>query len=205
MANTEQTEQERDSFQERHKDELSVGAYAKKQIYDIFVSFGSMAGGAAIGRMLAPKTETRLRDFVKDSSFSKEGESKNVSTQYSADEKDKLFTKASYMFAGFLVGGMIGGIVQGYSRWKKGHEERLGVEEINKDISEMRPKMPTDEALIEKNTRLEEMLAEETSKTQALEEQLAKRQTPAAELAKAGGKTPLEHSKTAGTAQIAMS
>ena len=190
--NQHQTEADRLKFDEKYQKELSAGTYAKKQIYDLVISFGSMALGAFAGYKFAPKGNSKVINFIGKKLFDEEKDIDVDSLSPKAKEGAAYTNKITYAFIGSLIGGIIGGIIQGYSRWHKQESERLAVQEINEDVANMKIRDRTDPELIRENDRLREMLDVETQKTQVM---LQERQTPAQKVAQQGAKTPLEYSQ----------
>ena len=176
MPENTQTEAERQEFKEKYSKELSAGTYAKKQIYDLIVSFGSMAIGAVIGSRIGAKSNA----------FDSNHE--NTRATGILGKKVNLAGGGT----GLIIGSIIGQLIQGYERWFKNESERLAVSEINEDIANMKIRDRTDEGLVRENDRLREMLEVEEQKTATLTEKLG---GAAKDHLKKGKKSPLDHSE----------
>lgn len=140
------------SIEEKYGEKLTPVVYAKKQIGDMLISFGSLIAGAYLGSLLGTKVDSKNAIPTKSMPF---GLEKAMPAQ--AHVKGALI--------GAVLGGMIGGIIQGFSRWRKHESERLSVAEINEDVANMKIRNRTDPELVKENARLREMLEEQEKKT----------------------------------------
>lgn len=171
MENNENTD-----IKERYKDKLTAGVYAKKQITDILVQFGSLIGGGLIGNFIGK-------------SFGKKNPASAMESETTTWIPKGIHVVGTAV--GAILGSMIGNIIQGYNRWKKHEAERLAIAEINEDVANMKIRHRTDPQLLAENDRLREMLEVESQKTQELEQQVSSKKNASVDkILDKGARTP---------------
>lgn len=135
----------------KHEDELSIGSYIGKQIYQESMSIGSLIAGGYAG-LMAGKAASKVSET-------------NPATFYeilpNAVKKIPGFgtpiSNNAMKYGG--ITGIIGGTIAattilGYEHWQKVKREQLQVDELTKNLSDLEVFKKSDPELLAENKRL---------------------------------------------------
>ncbi len=114
-------------IEQKYADKLSVKEYLLKDVVGSFVSIGAAALGAFGGYKIGEKMGGRFK-FK-----SLQG------VEHSLEEThfDPLQKRYVLAFAGWMVGGIVGGIASTYNMWRKKEASQLAVQELSEDVAGM--------------------------------------------------------------------
>ncbi|GEM_PF-2624539 len=169
----EKSENNKISVKEKHEDELSAGSYAKKKLYELAVTgTGFAIGGGTAYKLTEHKPSLVFKAFSwlpLPESFRNEFKAASTSPEKLTALSTEL--KKPIAFLGGAVGMILSGLVLGYEHWRKVESEKIAVDEINRDISNIKIIPHSNPELERENIRLREMLEKEEKKTAQFEQQ----------------------------------
>jgi hypothetical protein len=135
----------------KHEDELSVGSYIGKQLYQQGVAWGSVIGGAYAGTM-AGKAVSKVTDMNKAGYYDILPKFMKKIPGFGAPVSDKALKVGGGV--GMLAGSLIAGITLGYEHWQKVKREQLQVDELTRNLSDLEAFKKSDPELLAENKRL---------------------------------------------------
>ncbi len=146
VRSSEYKKEQLERFEERHKDDLSAGTYAKSIVGSLLTTLASIGAGAAAG-------------------FGAGSMMKSTSESYEVFGKTIRRPQAIWAGVGAAVGLIINGFVQGYKEWKENEAQRLATMDVNADITNAKILIPSDEELLTQNKDLKEILLKERERS----------------------------------------
>ena len=114
-------------IEQKYADKLSVKEYLLKDVVGSFISIGAAALGAFGGYHIGKQMGGRF----------KFGALQNVEHMLEEGSFDPTQKKYVLAFAGWVVGGVVGGIASTYNMWRKKEASQLAVQELSEDVANM--------------------------------------------------------------------
>lgn len=147
------------SLEDEYADRLSAGTYALKKIKEVVITAGGVVGGWFAGRQI--DKYKGYGSMLSDT----HAEILDAANPGRGARLRGLATPVAVL--GAAAGSIVSGIALAYGHWRKEESQKLAVDEINRDIANMKIRQRTDPELLKENDRLRAMLEQEEQKNAA--------------------------------------